>query len=284
MTSSAKEDIISYYDHCVSDYRLFWNLDRSFAMHAGYWDNTTKTLADALERENEILAELVNITSNDKVLDAGCGVGGSSLFLSRRYGCDTTGITISAKQVEMATLQAKNASLSCPPKFYVMDFTQTSFADESFDVIWGIESICHAENKAAFIKEAFRLLKPFGRLVVADGFQLNKNLQQNDASNMTVWLKGWGVSSLETVEIFQRELSAAGFQDINYRDITLNVMRSSKRLYWISFPALAMSKIGEWFGVRSKIQTDNIWAAYYQYLTLKKNLWQYGIFTAKKSG
>jgi cyclopropane fatty-acyl-phospholipid synthase-like methyltransferase len=282
MSSSAKETIISYYDLCETDYRLFWNLDRSHAMHAGFWDDNTKTLEQALERENEVLAEMVNINSNDKVLDAGCGIGGSSLFLSRRFGCDTTGNTLIAKQVATATSLAQKANIPRPPKFHVMDFTQTSFPDESFDVIWGIESICHAENKAAFIREAFRLLKPSGRLVVADGFQLDKILKEKDTADMTAWLKGWGVTHLETVDLFQTELGAAGFKNINYRDVTTNVMPSSKRLYYISFPALIMSKMGEWCGLRSKIQTDNIWAAYYQYVTLKKHLWQYGVFTAKK--
>ena len=77
---SKKSAIVEYYDTCEGDYRIFWDLDRSLAMHAGYWDSETKTLADALKRENEILAELAGVTSSDYVLDAGCGVGGSSIF------------------------------------------------------------------------------------------------------------------------------------------------------------------------------------------------------------
>lgn len=278
-----KEAIVSYYDNCENDYRLFWDLDRSFALHAGYWDETTHTLTEALERENEILALMANIGPEDRVLDAGCGIGGSSLYLARHYGCEVVGITLSAKQVETASRLAQSSPQPLPVTFRVMDFTQTSFPSESFDVVWGLESICHAPDKKAFIREAYRLLKPGGRLIVADGFLLKEGLSPQESKAMGYWLRGWGVSNLDSVDRFQYHLSAVGFEKINYRDITSNVLPSSKRLFRISLPAVALSTVGEWLGMRSKVQTANLWAAYYQYTTLKKKLWQYGIFTATKA-
>jgi tocopherol O-methyltransferase len=97
------DQIIYYYDSCETDYRLFWDLAYSQAMHAGYWDENTKTLRDALHRENEILAERAQIKPGEQVLDAGCGIGGSSLYLAQTHQCQVTGITLSAKQVETAT-------------------------------------------------------------------------------------------------------------------------------------------------------------------------------------
>lgn len=277
------QTIVEYYDNCETDYRLFWDLDRSLAMHAGYWDNTTKTLNDALRRENEVLAEMAQIKKSDRVLDAGCGVGGSSLFLARKIGCPVVGISLSDKQIAKANNLASKESFTNTPEFLVMDFTKTSFPSSSFDVIWGIESVCHAANKDAFIREAHRLLKPGGRLIVADGFGQDSTLNKSERRHMSYWLNGWGVDALESVPTFQKHLETQGFQQITYRNITENVMPSSKRLYYISFPALVYSKLGEWTGLRKKIQTDNIWGAYYQYTTLKKNLWEYGIFMASKN-
>jgi ubiquinone/menaquinone biosynthesis C-methylase UbiE len=54
--------------------------------------------------------------------------------------------------------------------FHVMDYTQTNFADESFDVVWACESMSSASDKKAFIAEAYRLLKKGGRLIVIDFF------------------------------------------------------------------------------------------------------------------
>lgn len=280
--TTTKETIIDYYDSCEIDYRLFWDLNTSMAMHAGYWDSTTKTLRDALKRENEVLAEMAAIKSTDRVLDAGCGVGGSSLFLAKTIGCQTTGITLSKKQAQTAAQKAAKQQLSSKCNFQVMDFCNTTFANNTFDVVWAIESFCHAPCKESVVREAFRVLKPGGRLIVADGFQLKPHLNDAEHISMQTWIRGWGCDHLESVESFEGALKKAHFEAIRFVDITSNVMPSSKRLYYISIPALVLSKIGEWLRLRTKIQTENIRAAYAQYHTLKKQIWHYGIFTAVK--
>lgn len=275
-------DIVDYYDTCESDYRLFWDLDHSFAMHAGFWDDQTRTLAEALARENAVLAEFAEIVKGERVLDAGCGIGGSSFFLAQRYDCPVVGITLSHRQAKKATEHAKKLALDGLVHFETMDFCHTTFPDASFDIVWAIESACHAVNKKKFIQEAYRLLKVGGRLVVADGFALKETCTAKESFAMSTWLRGWGVDSLETQESFYRHLVASGFSSVKYQNMTSQVLPSSKRLYFISFPALIVSKVGEWFGQRKKMQTDNIRAAYYQHKTLKKDLWEYGIFCAYK--
>lgn len=276
------KEIVQYYETCDADYRLFWDLDRSLALHAGYWDGTTQTLHEALARENQILAEVAKIRAGDHVLDAGCGVGGSSIYLASYYQCKVTGITLSPKQAQEARQNAQRLVPGNMPDFQVMDFIQTSFPSESFDVVWGIESVCHADDKRAFMREAFRLLKKGGRLVVADGFALNKHYNPEESRIMSKWLKGWGVESLGEVEEFRSDLIASGFSDVSFNDITENILPSSRRLFLISFPAYALSKAGELLGLRSKTQTENIKSAYYQYQAIKKELWKYGIYFGVK--
>lgn len=277
-----KERIIQYYDHCEQDYRLFWDLDHSHAMHAGYWDAQTSTLRQALRRENEILAEKVGIKFSDHVLDAGCGVGGSAIFLAQQYSCQVKGITLSAKQVETARRKAAAAKVNPLPVFEVMDYARTRFEDHTFDVVWGVESVCHAPDKKLFLEEAARVMKPGGRLIVADGFAMRKAYTGRDAIQMSRWLRGWGVDSLETVDSFYSHLIQAGFTNISYENITTHVIPSSRRLYWYSWPAVSLSKCLELVGLRTSHQTENLVGARYQYITLKRNLWQYGIFKAER--
>lgn len=276
------KQIVDYYDTCESDYRLFWDLNHSRAMHAGYWDHQTRTLRQALKRQNEILAELVGVQKGERILDAGCGVGGSSIFLAKTYGCNVLGITLSAKQVETATKNAIQENVQENAAFKVLDYASTGLDSNSFDVVWAIESVCHAKDKSLFIKEAARLLKPGGRLIVADGFLKQSKHALADNSKMDCWLKGWGVQSLETAGNFEYFLRAEKFEGIRFQDITSHVAPSSRLLYWVSLPAIPLSKMGEWLGLRHPSQTANLFSARCQYQTLKKGLWQYGIFYAKK--
>jgi len=76
-------DIANHYERCEEHYRYFWNLRQSRSMHYGYWDKSTKTFHEALMNINKVMSEKVLIKEHDKVLDAGCGVGGSSLWLAK---------------------------------------------------------------------------------------------------------------------------------------------------------------------------------------------------------
>jgi cyclopropane fatty-acyl-phospholipid synthase-like methyltransferase len=251
-------------------------------MHFGYWDETVKNFPQSLARENDILAAMVKIKSTDVVLDAGCGVGGSAIFLARKFGCKAIGISLSKQQAEQATINAQQSGVADNTAFFVMDFENLTFPDQKFDVVWAIESVCHANSKKTFLEGAHRILKPGGRLIIADGFAAKNDYNNNEKQIMEKWLSGWGVNALETKERFKQFLIDVGFQKISYSTITHHVMPSSKRLYQYSFPALFFGKIAEFFKIRTKTQTGNIIAARYQHIALKKDLWEYGIFYAEK--
>jgi len=278
----SSQQIIDYYDNCDIDYKLIWDLDKSYAMHFGYWDEKVKNFPQSLQRENEILAEKAKIKSSDVVLDAGCGVGGSSIFLAKKFGCKVIGITLSKKQVEQATKNAERNGVANNTEFLVMDFENITFSDNKFDVVWAIESVCHANSKKNFLEGINRILKPGGRLIIADGFAVKENLNSNEKDIMQKWLTGWGVNFLEKIDNFEKFLADTGFQKISFLDITDRVMPSSKRLYKYSFPAMFLGKVAEFLKIRTKNQTGNVVAARYQYKALLKNLWKYGIFCAEK--
>lgn len=277
-----KSEITSYYESSEKDYKWVWHLNSQLAMHYGYWDKSTNNLRQALRNENRILAQKISIDTSDIVLDAGCGVGGSSIYLAENYGCSVTGITIVESQLKTATENAELKGLSKLVRFEKQDFTKTSFKNNTFTVVWGIESVCHAEDKSRFINEAYRILKPGGRLVVADGFSQKVDLLVNEKHHMTKWLNGWGVESLDTVKYFNELLKKAGFSDIESINVTDKVIKSSKRLYVYSFPAYGVDFVLRMLRLRNKVAQKNVHAARYQYITLKNNLWSYNIVTATK--
>ncbi len=278
----SKKDIEKYYDLSEVHYRLFWNLDKSKSLHYGYWDSNTKNFHEALQNINKILSGRVNISKEDIVLDAGCGVGGSSVWLAKKIGCRVIGISLSEKQVQQATALASLENLSHLASFEQKDFTSTGFPDASFDVVWAIESVCHAKEKADFLQEAFRILKTGGRLVVADFFK-NDLLKDNDAKLIEQWANGWAIDDYATKEAFVLKSAEAGFTNIKVENASKAIMPSAKKLYRAYFLGIVPAFLYRLFNrSHTALAKNNVDTAYLQYVTLKKDLWKYLIVSAEK--
>lgn len=172
------KEVADYYNTTQNHYQKWWKLNKNLSLHYGIREEGISSFKQSLENTNRVLMELADITASDKILDAGCGVGGAALFLAQNKDANVTGITLSEKQIELANQSAVRKGLTNKVTFHLMDYTKTSFLSESFDVVWACESVSSVGDKNLFIKEAFRLLKKGGRLILSDFFQTAEN--QND--------------------------------------------------------------------------------------------------------
>ena len=272
--------IRTYYDQTWLDYRLLWLNRSNYAIHFGYWDSTMRSHAESLNRLNAVLAQRIGIGRGQRVLDAGCGVGGSAVWLARSFDVEVVGITPVASQVQRAQQFARLSGVADRVRFLHGDYTQTSFADESFDAVWAIESVCHARDKRTFFQESRRLLRDGGRLGIVEYIRDRRPYPAADEELLRSWLSGWAIPDIATSGELRCWADSCGFGEMNLIDITANVRRSLRRLHRLATATWPLALALRRFGLRSETQQSNVRGARDQYRSLKRGLWFDGILTA----
>jgi cyclopropane fatty-acyl-phospholipid synthase-like methyltransferase len=277
-----KRDLADYYNVTQLHYENWWRLKKNYSLHYGIWEPDINNYDESIANTNRIMMELSSITDKDIVLDAGCGVGGAAVYLSSTKNARVTGITLSEKQFDFANRLAIDKNLTDRVSFHVMDYTQTTFADESFDVVWACESMSSAFDKKAFIGEAFRLLKKGGRLIVSDFFLREEN-QQDKNSLIKKWIDTWFMNNLVSVDFFTEQLLLQGFSIKQKKNYTTQIYKSAKKLYYAFLLGAIPAKLYNFFnpGV-SRYSKNHYKCGYYQYKALKADLWCYNMLLAVK--
>ncbi|CAM1509272.1 Fc.00g030110.m01.CDS01 [Cosmosporella sp. VM-42] len=193
-----KDRIKLHYDLASDYYLSLWGEH----IHHGYWPTEESQANETKEKAQtnliQLLLEISKLPPNSAVLDVGCGIGGTSRYLAAQRGCTVTGITISSKQVEIAnrlTEAAAESEASAEEnekaadqdvdgffklgsgkvRFIELDAEKMadffSGQEASFEGVWISEALSHFPNKTLFFQNAQKVLKPQGKLVLADWFK-----------------------------------------------------------------------------------------------------------------
>ena len=139
-TAPVTERIQSFYDESSSLWEQVWGEH----MHHGYYGPDGQDKIKNPQEAQRILIEKILDWSGaegpQSLLDVGCGIGGSTLYLASKYRTTATGITLSPVQSARAKARAANAGLNEHVQFRVADALAMPFADNSFDLVWSLES------------------------------------------------------------------------------------------------------------------------------------------------
>lgn len=229
-------------------------------IHHGYFKSPTDTAEQAQINQVIQLAESSGVSAGSRVLDVGCGIGGTARYLARERGCKVTAITNSRRQVELAReltaaeaarFKSPSSSSSPPSAPGSTDFVQYPSSGavrvlnldieqmrehldgtlgEKFDCIWISEVVFHLHARQLFFDSAFALLDKGGCLVIADMFRTaadpassSKRAQKELASIGRNHL----CPQLGTVDEYLQMARQAGFASRHdSMDITKNVAKT----------------------------------------------------------
>lgn len=281
MNTDHQQEIETYYQECNRDYQIVWQLNHSLALHYGYWDENTLTHRQALWNTNFQIARHAQISASDYVFDAGCGVGGTSLFLANTIGCRVQGISLSSTQVAQARRYKARLDEKNRTEFTCQSYYNTHFPDNTFDVVIALESAVHSEPKMKFVKEAFRVLKPGGRLIVAD-YILRPLKDATEREIVRKWGESWAIRDFIYEADFRNDLINAGFTNILQEDLSDKVFPSIKLMHRSYYPGIFISRISNFFGRRTTAQVGNSKSGLYQFQAFKLGVWRYKHFLAIK--
>lgn len=164
-----KRGIAGFYDASSALWEDVWGEH----MHHGYYPKGARR-KDHKQAQVDMIEEVLrwarvgppSAAAPRDILDVGCGIGGSSRHIARKFGCKATGVTLSPKQAARANALAAEQGLGARARFRVADALALPFKRRSFDLVWSLESGEHMPDKAAFVSELARVCRPGGKVVI----------------------------------------------------------------------------------------------------------------------
>ncbi|KAL1202538.1 Tocopherol O-methyltransferase [Cardamine amara subsp. amara] len=286
-TEALREGIAEFYNETSGLWEEIWG-DH---MHHGFYDpDSSIQLSDSGHREAQIRMieeslHFAGVTEErvKRVVDVGCGIGGSSRYLASKFGAECIGITLSPVQAKRANDLAAAQSLSKRVSFLVADALEQPFEDGKFDLVWSMESGEHMPDKAKFVKELVRVAAPGGRIIIvtwchrnlSQGEETLQPWEQNllDRICKTFYLPAW-CSTDDYVNLLQSH----SLQDIKCADWSENVAP-----FWPAVIRTALTWNGLWSLLLSGMKS--IKGALTMPLMIKgykKGVIKFGIITCQK--
>jgi tocopherol O-methyltransferase len=228
MSTELYQQIQEFYDASSNLWEGVWGEH----MHHGYYGPDGNIKLDRRQAQIDLIEELLTWTSDfnlnppQNILDVGCGIGGSSLYLAEKFGARVTGITLSPVQANRAQERARTAGLEDRTDFQVANALSMPFEDNSFDFVWSLESGEHMPDKTKFLQECYRVLKPGGKLMLATWCHRPTNIEplsSDEHKHLQAIYRVYCLPYVISLPAYVEIVEQCGFKDLRVDDWSIAV-------------------------------------------------------------
>jgi len=163
------------------------------------------------EHTTRMFTEKLAMQRDQKVLDIGCGTGGSAFYMSRRFGVNVHGVDLSTNMVDIAIdyRSEMEAAVKHRVQFYVEDAISMEYPESFYDIVYSRDTILHIKDKLSLFQSFYSTLKPGGKFLITD--YCKGDQEHSEEFKLYVQNRDY---KLHTVKEYHKILQQAGFVDV----------------------------------------------------------------------
>jgi SAM-dependent methyltransferase len=205
---------------------------------------------------HKVMLEEIELPAEPRVLDAGCGYGGTAFDLFPRLGGHWLGLTISPIQFARATREAEKRGASERVRFRRQSYDLP--LNETFELVIAIESLVHSADPAATVANLARNLAPGGHFILVDDMPV-EDVRAELRDDVEEAKRMWRCPVMPTERGWRRAFEAAGLSIVRSQDLSARVYhrpvkemtalierdrRRARMLGWLGLGVIPEANIG----------------------------------------